>query len=184
VSIQLLSNNSFNGKLDQKVVEKELNTNQLFMVTSNFLDRLIATYTLIHLENSVLVLSETRRILKDGAVASIYLPSKPVQKFRFFKCWTTARKRRHFGATQLFSHYNQDRFQVLYLHAVSRDVFESEKATLAKHPFEFLIKFYALAYISNSNQQKRGLEFRLSARAVPHIILFDHEILFGNCPSV
>ena len=137
VRIKLLSNNSLNGRLDERVVQQELNANQLSGVASNSFDRLIATCVLIHLENPALVLSEIRRILKDRGVASLYIPCEPGLMLRFFRYWTTARKGRKLGVDHLFFHYNEHRFHVLYLQAALREVFESDKVILTRYPFKF-----------------------------------------------
>lgn len=137
VRIEVLSTGTKSRQIDNRVRQEQLDANQLSVIASNSFDRLIATCVLIHLEDPIYVLSEIRRILKDGGVASMYVPCEPGLMLRFIRYWTTARKGRRLGVDHLFFHYNEHRFHVLYLQAAVRDIFELDDVVMTRHPFKF-----------------------------------------------
>ena len=137
VRIEVLATGTKNREIDSRVIQEALDANQLSTVTSDSFDRLIATCVLIHLENPDQVLSEIRRILKSGGVASLYVPCEPGLMLRFIRYWTTARKGRRLGVDHLFFHYYEHRFHVLYLQSAVRHVFESDEVIMTRHPFKF-----------------------------------------------
>jgi ubiquinone/menaquinone biosynthesis C-methylase UbiE len=138
VRIDVLSTGTKSRQIDHRVVQEELDANQLSAIASNSFDRLVATCVLIHLDDPPFVLSEIRRILKDGGVVSMYVPCEPGLMLRFFRYWTTARKGRRLGVDHLFFHYNEHRFHVLYLQAAVRNIFESDEVVMTRYPFKFL----------------------------------------------
>jgi ubiquinone/menaquinone biosynthesis C-methylase UbiE len=137
VRTEVLTRGTKNRETDNRIIQQHLDANQLSGIASNSFDRLIATCVLIHLENPVFVLSEIRRVLKDGGVASMYIPCEPGLMLRLIRYWTTARKGRRLGVDHLFFHYNEHRFHILYLQAAVRDIFELDEVAMTRHPFKF-----------------------------------------------
>jgi phosphatidylethanolamine/phosphatidyl-N-methylethanolamine N-methyltransferase len=64
---------------------------------SNHFDRLIATCLIVHLKDPEKALREWRRVLKPGAVASIYLALEPSLALRIFRILLTSRKAKKLG---------------------------------------------------------------------------------------
>jgi phosphatidylethanolamine/phosphatidyl-N-methylethanolamine N-methyltransferase len=65
--------------------------------SSNHFDRLIATCLIVHLNDPEKALMEWRRVLKPGAVASIYLALEPSLALRIFRVILTSRKAKKLG---------------------------------------------------------------------------------------
>ena len=65
--------------------------------SSNHFDRLIATCLIVHLNDPEKALREWRRVLKPGAVASIYVALEPSLALRIFRVVLTSRKAKKLG---------------------------------------------------------------------------------------
>jgi phosphatidylethanolamine/phosphatidyl-N-methylethanolamine N-methyltransferase len=136
IRIDVLSSGTENRKANKVSIQKQLDANNLSGIKSDSIDRLIATCVLVHLDNPVLALTEIRRLLKNGGVASFYVPCEPGMFLRFLRYWTTARKGRRLGVDHLHFHYNEHRFHVLYIQEAMKDVFELDEVKMTRHPFK------------------------------------------------
>jgi len=135
--IDVLRNGTQNRNSDNRVLQLQLDANDLSQINSNSIDRLVATCVLVHLDNPVAVLTEIRRVLNDGGVASFYVPCEPGLVLRFLRYWTTARKGRKLGVDHLHFHYNEHKFHVLYIQEAMKGVFQSDEVKMTRHPFKY-----------------------------------------------
>lgn len=136
VRIELLLAGTKDRNSDERLIQEQLDANDLSSLKSNSIDRLVATCVLVHLENPAHVLAEIRRSLKNGGVVSLYVPCEPGMVLRFLRYWTTARKGRRLGVDHLYFHYNEHRFHVLYIQEAIKGVFGSDEVKMTRHPLK------------------------------------------------
>lgn len=136
VRIQLLLAGTKNRIYDERLIQEQLDANELSSIKSDSIDRLVATCVLVHLENPAHVLAEIRRSLRNGGVASLYVPCEPGLVLRILRYWTTARKGRKLGVDHLYFHYHEHRFHVLYIQEAIKGVFGSDEIKITRYPFK------------------------------------------------
>lgn len=136
VRIQLLLTGTKNRNYDERLIQEQLDANDLSSLKSNSIDRLVATCVLVHLENPAHVLAEIRRSLKNGGVASLYVPCEPGMVLRILRYWTTARRGRKLGVDHLYFHYNEHRFHVLYIQEAIKGVFGLDEVKMTRYPLK------------------------------------------------
>lgn len=133
----VLPENKLISKLFPKVIIQQEDAQNL-NIDSNLVDRVIVTCVLHHLSDPYKSLSEIRRVAKNGASISIYLPSDPGLLYRFAQYLSSNRKlRKFFSKSELqILRGLEHRNHVASLEAMIRDTFYKDKIFRYDFPFK------------------------------------------------
>ena len=104
---------------------------------ADMFDRIIVTCLLVHLDNPETALKEMRRVInKDRGFISIYLPCEPGLMLRFFRKFTTHRKAKSLGVSNIaLLHFLEHRNYFLAIDYLIRNEFAGFKIKSRFLPF-------------------------------------------------
>jgi len=156
IRLEILKDATKERIFNSKISQARLDANDLSSLPSNSVDRLIATCVLVHLEKPKFFLEEVRRICKEGAIISLYVPCEPGLFLRYLRYWTTARNARKMGVNHLHFHYQEHKYHILHIREIIRSTFSQDVVKNHSYPFNKfswnlnLWEIYQIKIIKNS----------------------------------
>ena len=125
-----------------KIIQGEVNAEQLSIYPDGYFDRVIATCLLVHLIDPEEALREWRRVLSVNGCLSIYLPCEPGILLRISRHFTTGRKAKKMGQNHLSFHYRE---HISYFSRLNLLILENFKDDNVKRNFfPFRLPFWNL----------------------------------------
>lgn len=115
-----------------------LDAQDLSELEDNQFDRIIATCILLHLQDIEGALTQWRRVVSDGGVVTIYVPSEPGLLFSVAQFFTTRRKFEKQGVDYHCWQYQEHVTFFPRAKVLIDKVFSEDKVVLKKFPFNFL----------------------------------------------
>jgi SAM-dependent methyltransferase len=100
-------------------------------------DRVIVSCLLAHLNRPETALKEWRRVVRNGGLVTIYVPSEPGLVLRLLRTLTTARKLKKSGANARLIHYVEHRNYWITMNILIREVFSLDNIRKKRYPIPF-----------------------------------------------
>lgn len=142
-------------------VSKALQDAQKLDYPDNIFDRVIMTCVLAHLDRPEDSLAEMRRVSKNGATISLYLPCEPGMFLRFIRNLTTRRKAKKLSILNIeYLHYLEHRNYFIALNHFVEVKFDNDLVKRKYYPFPFLTwnwNLFALYEITVSKSSEEEL---------------------------
>jgi len=121
------------GKLTNQIVDAE----DLSSFDDKKFDRVIVSCLLAHLNRPETALKEWRRVVRNGGLVTIYVPSEPGLVLRLLRTLTTARKLKKSGANARLIHYVEHRNYWITMNILIREVFSLDNIRKKRYPIPF-----------------------------------------------
>jgi SAM-dependent methyltransferase len=118
------------GRLTSQRVDAE----DLSSFDENQFDRVIVTCLLAHLNRPETALKQWRRVVRDGGLITIYVPSEPGLLLRLLRTLTTARKLKKNGADARYIQYVDHRNYYITMNILIKRVFSLDKIRRKRFP--------------------------------------------------
>ena len=122
----------------KKYREIHLDAEDLRDLQDDSFNRLIATCVLIHIKDMEKALSEWRRVVADGGIITIYVPSEPGMLLNLAQYFTTRRKFEKYGVDYYSWQYQEHIHHFPHAKVLVGKVFASDRIALKKFPLNLL----------------------------------------------
>lgn len=123
---------------DSRVVNQQIDAEDLHAFEDHSFDRIIATCLIIHLNDPEHALSEWKRVTCPGGTVSIYVPCEPGLLLRIMRYLTTNLKARKLGYRHLSIHYREHISFFVRLNLLIKEVFDECEIQRRFFPFFWL----------------------------------------------
>jgi len=132
------------------------NAEDLSGFSDNEFNRLIATCLLAHLKDPETALTHWRRVVEDGGLVTIHVPTEPGFMLRLLRKLTTARKLNKRGLDSRLVHYKDHINFWISMDVIIRDVFSKDSIKRKRYPFPFVSWNFALWDVYQISVNKRN----------------------------
>jgi SAM-dependent methyltransferase len=133
--------------LDQGRLRKRIENAESLSCADNSVDRVIFMCVLHHIPNVEIALKESRRVVKDGGLVSIYLPCDPGFVYRFCRKFFTEIRAKRLGIDYRLVNAREHQNHFHQLNTLIRHVFEFDEIKVQRWPIPFLYYDFNLYFI-------------------------------------
>lgn len=133
--------------LDCGKLRKRLENAESLTCADNSVDRVIFMCVLHHIPNVEMALKESRRVVKDGGLVSIYLPCDPGLIYRFCRKILTEMRAKRLGLDYGLVNAREHRNHFHQLYTLIHHVFKHDLIKVKRWPFPFLYYDFNLYFI-------------------------------------